>query len=111
MEILLIVGMFLTGFESKSLNLIIVDKNFKYLGLIQVYSRTNRTMGRRKSQGNVVYLLNLKSVTNQAIEPFASKEAIEEDEIRFIQAIRELMRIKNVLSCFIEFSFDDLSKP
>ena len=146
MDILLVVKIFLTGFDSKSLNTIFVDKNLKYHGLIQAYSRTNRTMGRKKFQGNVVCFRNLKPATGQAIELFANKEAIEEvilepyekfteqfneavdelneiaptvdsvnelqieeDELRFIQAFRELIRIKNVPSCFTEFSFDDLA--
>ncbi len=144
-DILLVVNMFLTGFDSKPLNTIYVDKNLKYHGLIQAYSRTNRTMGQKKSQGNVVCFRNLKPATDQAIELFANKDAIEdiilapyenyverfeaafanllavvptiesvddlvseEDEAKFIQAFREIMRIKNVLECFTEFSFDDL---
>ena len=144
-DILLVVNMFLTGFDSKYLNTIYVDKNLKYHGLVQAYSRTNRTLGQKKSQGNVVCFRNLKPATDQAIELFANKDAIEEiilqpyekyvewfadavaalqkiaptvdsvnelpdeeEEARFIQAFRELMRIKNVLSCFTEFSFDDL---
>ena len=145
-DILLVVNMFLTGFDSKALNTIYVDKNLKYHGLIQAYSRTNRIMGQRKSQGNVVCFRNLKPATDQAIELFANKDAIEEvilqpyedyvekfaeavdqllkiaptvdsvnellteeDEVQFIQAFRDLIRIKNVLSCFTEFSFDDLT--
>ena len=145
-DILLVVNMFLTGFDSKALNTIYVDKNLKYHGLIQAYSRTNRIMGQRKSQGNVVCFRNLKPATDQAIELFANKDAIEEvilqpyedyvekfakavdqllkiaptpdsvnellteeDEVKFIQAFRYLIRIKNVLSCFTEFSFEDLA--
>ena len=145
-DILLVVNMFLTGFDSRYLNTIYVDKNLKYHGLIQAYSRTNRILGQKKSQGNVVCFRNLKPATDQAIELFANKEAIEEiilqpyekyvekfteavtellkiaptvdsvneletekDEMKFIQAFRELMRIQNVLNCFTEFSFDDLA--
>ncbi|PCI44775.1 MAG: deoxyribonuclease HsdR [Alphaproteobacteria bacterium] len=144
-DILLVVNMFLTGFDSKPLNTIYVDKNLKYHGLIQAYSRTNRTMGQKKAQGNVVCFRNLKPATDQAIELFANKDAIEdiilapyedyvarfgeavkalevitptvesvddllteEDEAKFIQAFRELIRLKNVLDCFTEFSFDHL---
>jgi type I restriction enzyme R subunit len=144
-DILLVVNMFLTGFDSKALNTIYVDKNLKYHGLIQAYSRTNRIMGQKKSQGNVVCFRNLKPATDKAIELFANKNAIEdiilapyedytkrfaqavenlyaitptvesvdellteEDEAKFIQAFRELIRIKNVLECFTEFTFDDL---
>ncbi len=144
-DILLVVNMFLTGFDSKSLNTIYVDKNLKYHGLIQAYSRTNRIMGQKKSQGNVVCFRNLKPATDKAIELFANKDAIEdiilapyedyiqlfaeavkklqgitptiesvdellteEDEVKFIQAFREIVRLKNVLDCFTEFTFDDL---
>lgn len=144
-DILLVVNMFLTGFDSKPLNTIYVDKNLKYHGLLQAYSRTNRTMGQKKSQGNVVCFRNLKPATDQAIELFANKDALEdiilapyedyvkrfeeavtnlfavtptvasvdalsteEDEARFIQAFREVIRIKNVLDCFTQFRFEDL---
>lgn len=144
-DILLVVNMFLTGFDSPVLNTIYVDKNLKYHGLIQAYSRTNRIMGQKKSQGNVVCFRHLKSATDKAIELFANKDAIEdiilspyedyverfakavdelheitptiesvdellteEDEFRFIQAFREIIRLKNVLDCFTEFTFNDL---
>ncbi len=77
-DILLVVNMFLTGFDSKYLNTIYVDKNLKYHGLIQAFSRTNRILGTKKSQGNVVCFRNLKAATDQAIELFANREAIEE---------------------------------
>ncbi|MCL6284273.1 type I restriction endonuclease subunit R [Ruegeria sp. 2012CJ41-6] len=77
-DILLVVNMFLTGFDSKPLNTIYVDKNLKYHGLLQAYSRTNRTMGAKKSQGNVVVFRNLKPATDKAIELFANKDAQEE---------------------------------
>ena len=77
-DILLVVNMFLTGFDSKALNTIYVDKNLKYHGLIQAYSRTNRTLGQKKSQGNVVCFRNLKPATDQAIELFANKDAVED---------------------------------
>ena len=70
--------MFLTGFDSKPLNTIYVDKNLKHHGLVQAYSRTNRTMGTKKSQGNVVAFRNLKPATDKAIELFANKDAQEE---------------------------------
>ena len=53
-DILLVVNMFLTGFDSPPLNTLYVDKNLKYHGLIQAYSRTNRILGMKKSQGNIV---------------------------------------------------------
>ncbi|MNU48425.1 Type-1 restriction enzyme R protein [compost metagenome] len=145
-DILLVVNMFLTGFDSKFLNTLYVDKNLKYHGLIQAFSRTNRILNELKSQGNIVCFRNLKDATDKAIELFANisaKEEIilkpyedyvnqfnqafiqliqltptvnsvndlrnEEEEFKFIQFFRALMRLRNVLSTFTEFKFDDLS--
>ena len=77
-DILLVVNMFLTGFDSKPLNTIYVDKNLRYHGLIQAFSRTNRILDEVKSQGNVVCFRNLKAKTDEAITLFSNKEAIEE---------------------------------
>lgn len=74
-DILLVVNMFLTGFNSPPLNTLYVDKNLKYHGLIQAFSRTNRTMGEKKSQGNIVCFRNLKQATDDAIGLFSNKEA------------------------------------
>lgn len=77
-DILLVVNMFLTGFDSKSLNTIYVDKNLKYHGLIQAYSRTNRILNEVKSQGNVVCFRNLKQNTDDAIALFSNIESKDE---------------------------------
>ncbi|HMR17123.1 MAG TPA: type I restriction endonuclease subunit R, partial [Mariniflexile sp.] len=74
-DILLVVNMFLTGFDSPTLNTLYVDKNLKYHGLIQAYSRTNRIINEQKSQGNIVVFRNLKKATDQAITLFSNKEA------------------------------------
>ncbi|MDD3480504.1 MAG: type I restriction endonuclease subunit R [Paludibacteraceae bacterium] len=145
-DILLVVNMFLTGFDSPTLNTMYVDKNLKYHGLIQAYSRTNRILNEQKSQGNIVAFRNLKNRTDEAITLFSNKEAIEviimrpyedytvkfndayaelltitpttdsvndleseEDELKFIQAFRSLMRIKNILTAFADFKWDDLT--
>lgn len=76
-DILLVVNMFLTGFDSKKLNTIFVDKNLKYHGLIQAFSRTNRTLDETKSQGNIVCFRNLKKATDDAIALFSNKDAKE----------------------------------
>lgn len=76
-DILLVVNMFLTGFDSKPLNTLYVDKNLKYHGLIQAYSRTNRILGDKKSHGNVVCFRNLKKATDEAIALFSNKDAKE----------------------------------
>jgi len=144
-DLLLVVNMFLTGFDSHKLNTLYVDKNLKYHGLLQAYSRTNRTSDERKSQGNIVCFRNLKKATDDAIALFANKDAKEtiimdpyeeytkkfsiafadllkiaptvesvndlkdeNEELAFIQAFRELMRLKNILTTFADFTWDDL---
>lgn len=145
-DILLVVNMYLTGFDSPPLNTLYVDKNLKYHGLIQAYSRTNRILNEQKSQGNIVVFRNLKNATDEAITLFSNKEAIEviimkpyddyvkkfneafisllkitptvnsvnelqteNDELEFIKAFRELMRIKNILTAFADFKWQDLA--
>lgn len=76
-DILLVVNMYLTGFDVKKINTLYVDKNLKYHGLIQAYSRTNRTLGELKSQGNIVCFRNLKENTDDAIALFSNPEAKE----------------------------------
>ena len=71
-DVLLVVNMFLTGFDSKLLNTLYVDKNLKFHGLIQAYSRTNRIFGELKSQGNIVSFRNLKKQTDDAIRLFSN---------------------------------------
>ena len=76
-DILVVVNMFLTGFDSPTLNTMYVDKNLRYHGLIQAYSRTNRILNEQKSHGNIVAFRNLKNRTDEAITLFSNKEAIE----------------------------------
>lgn len=143
-DILLVVNMFLTGFDSKTLNTLYVDKNLRYHGLLQAYSRTNRILNETKSQGNIVVFRNLKKYTDQALELFANKNAREEvflepyetyiakfnevydslrelaatpadvnnlpdeeSEAKFVQMFRELLRLKNILVTFADFTFAD----
>ncbi|MCK4707394.1 MAG: type I restriction endonuclease subunit R, partial [Gammaproteobacteria bacterium] len=144
-DILLVVNMFLTGFDSPPLNTLYVDKNLKHHGLIQAYSRTNRILNEQKSQGNIVVFRNLKKATDVALTLFANKDAKEtvimppyeefvrlfnkaygkllaiapdlvsidelvdeEQELAFVQAFRELMRLRNILSTYVDFDFTDL---
>ena len=76
-DILLVVNMFLTGFDAKKVNTLYVDKNLKYHGLIQAFSRTNRIFNEVKSYGNVVCFRNLKKATDDAIRLFSNPEAKE----------------------------------
>ena len=147
-DILLVVNMFLTGFDSKTLNTLYVDKNLRFHGLVQAYSRTNRILNEVKSQGNIVVFRNLKARTDEAIALFSNvkaKEDIfvppyddyvkrfnevvkdllditptvksvkdlkdEEAEMQFVKIFRELMRLRNILESFSEFSDEDLSLP
>lgn len=71
LDILIVVDMFLTGFDSKKLNTLYVDRNLKYHGLIQAYSRTNRVEKETKPYGNIVCYRNLKDNTDRAIELFS----------------------------------------
>ncbi|MDV3805898.1 deoxyribonuclease HsdR [Elizabethkingia anophelis] len=77
-DILLVANMFLTGFDSKNINTLYVDKNLQYHGLIQAFSRTNRILDKNKTQGNIVCFRNLKDKTDEAIALFSNKEAIDE---------------------------------
>ena len=145
-DILLVVNMFLTGFDAKKLNTLYVDKNLRYHGLLQAFSRTNRILNEQKSQGNIVCFRNLKAATDEAITLFSNKDAIEEiimqpyedyvqmfdaayqklialtptiesvdelpsedEELEFVKAFRDLIRLKNILSCFSGFSFNSLA--
>lgn len=145
LDILLVVSMFLTGFDAKKVNTMYIDKNLKHHGVIQAYSRTNRILGEKKSHGNILCFRNLKKATDDAITLFSNKEAIEEiilppyqaiakafdealknllkivptyqsvddltsepEELAFIQAFRALMRAKNVLESYTDFSWEGL---
>ncbi|MRT92634.1 type I restriction endonuclease subunit R [Ancylomarina sp. 16SWW S1-10-2] len=77
LDIVIVVGMMLTGFDAKKVNTLYVDKNLKQHGLIQAFSRTNRILGEQKSQGNILCFRNLKQATDDAITLFSNKEAIE----------------------------------
>lgn len=145
-DILLVVNMFLTGFDIKKLNTLYVDKNLQYHGLIQAYSRTNRILGELKSQGNIVSFRNLKENTDRAVALFSDPDANEEifiepyehyiekfnegvqtlkaivaipndvnklisedDQLEFVKAFRNLIRLLNVSRSFTEFTFSDLN--
>ncbi|NVP17325.1 type I restriction endonuclease subunit R [Candidatus Gracilibacteria bacterium] len=144
-DILLVVNMFLTGFDSKTLNTLYVDKNLRYHGLVQAFSRTNRILNEQKSQGNIVCFRNLKQNVDDAIALFSNKDAkeiiliesfetyvkyfnnalekliliapsiesvdgliSEEEQFEFVKAFRDLLRLKNILETFVDFSFDKL---
>lgn len=145
-DILLVVNMFLTGFDAKKVNTLYVDKNLRHHGLIQAFSRTNRILGEVKSHGNIVCFRNLKEKTDDAIALFSDTSAkdiillepyevyvrkfneafskllsitptidsvdelmSEEGQLEFVQAFRDILRLKNVLTGFSEFKHEDLA--
>ena len=73
-DIVLVVNMFLTGFDSKPLNTLYVDRNLNYHGLVQAFSRTNRILDDTKPYGNIVCYRNLKKNTDEAICLFSQTE-------------------------------------
>lgn len=74
-DLLLVVNMFLTGFDATTLNTLWVDKNLRYHSLIQAFSRTNRILNSVKTFGNIVCFRDLEQETNDAIALFGDKEA------------------------------------
>ena len=74
-DILIVVNMFLTGFDATTLNTLWVDKNLRYHGLIQSYSRTNRILNSVKNAGNIVCFRNLEEQTNKALSLFGDADA------------------------------------
>jgi type I restriction enzyme R subunit len=76
-DLVLVVNMFLTGFDSPRLNTLCVDKNLRYHGLIQAYSRTNRLLNSDKPHGNIISFRNLKEATDKALTLFGDENAKE----------------------------------
>lgn len=75
-DLLIVVGMFLTGFDAPTLNTLFVDKNLRYHGLIQAFSRTNRILNKVKTFGNIVCFRNLENATKDAIKTFGDENSI-----------------------------------
>ena len=145
-DLLLVKDMFLTGFDSPSLNTLYVDKKMVYHGLLQAYSRTNRLNGKQKPHGNIVVFRPLQDETNKALRLFSDDAPLEEilmydydyykkqfnsqlerlyelvktvDEAQalisekekreFVLRFRDIIRTKNKLDNFTEFTFDDMN--
>ena len=152
LDVLIVVGMFLTGFDAKTLNTLWVDKNLKMHGLLQAYSRTNRILNSVKDCGNIICFRNLEEATNQALAIFSDKNASgmvfmksfkeyyetgytdekgrehkpyveliqmllndfpvekiptiidEEEKKRFVRLYSEILRLRNILEAFDEFT-------
>ncbi|GAA3871164.1 type I restriction endonuclease subunit R [Leifsonia kafniensis] len=74
-DLVIVVNMFLTGFDATTMNTLFVDKNLRSHGLIQAYSRTNRILNSVKTYGNIIAFRNLEDATNAALELFGNKDA------------------------------------
>ena len=153
-DLLIVVGMFLTGFDAKTLNTLWVDKNLKLHGLLQAYSRTNRILNSVKNCGNIVCFRNLEEATNKSLAIFGDENAaglvfmksfeeyysegyedekgnkhdsytelidrllqlypvesmaniIDEEKKRaFIRLMGEILRVRNILNAFDDFTED-----
>jgi len=145
-DLLMVINMFLTGFDSKKLNTLYVDKNLEYHGLLQAFSRTNRICNDRKSHGNIVCYRPLYDEVDEAIALFSDNAPIDEiftepyealvkifnkdleelyklvksaqdvyelesekQKIKFIEGFNKLIRTKNKMDTYSEFTFDDLN--
>jgi len=75
-DLIIVVGMFLTGFDAPTLNTLFVDKNLRYHGLIQAFSRTNRILNKTKAFGNIVCFRNLERATEDAIKTFGDENSV-----------------------------------
>lgn len=100
-DVLIVVNMFLTGFDSKVLNTLYVDKNLKYHDLIQAYSRTNRVEKETKPFGKIVNYRDLKQATDNALKLFSQTDdtdrvlmkSFDEYKAEFVDALAELKAI------------------
>ena len=84
-DITIVVDMLLTGFDSKYLNTLYVDKNLKYHGLIQAFSRTNRVLNDTKPYGNILDFRSQQDAVNQAIALFSGKNSEQAKEIWLVE--------------------------
>lgn len=106
LDIVIVVNMFLTGFDSKPLNTLYVDKNLKYHGLVQAFSRTNRVYDRTKPYGNVVCYRNLKKETDDAICLFSKTDTTDvvlmQDYNHYMELFKERLKALEEIAPTIE---------
>lgn len=92
-DLLIVVGMFLTGFDAPTLNTLFVDKNLRYHGLIQAFSRTNRILNKVKTFGNIVCFRDLEKATRDAIKTFGDENSVniilEKSYDEYIQGFKD----------------------
>lgn len=104
-DILIVVNMFLTGFDSKSLNTMYVDKNLQYHGLIQAFSRTNRVLDANKSHGNIVVFRDLKQKVDQAIKMFSLGDNSDVQDVVILRPYGEYLEEVNSQMRFLDSNF------
>jgi type I restriction enzyme R subunit len=104
-DLIIVVDMFLTGFDSKYLNTVYVDKNLKYHGLIQAFSRTNRVLNDTKPYGNILDFRQQQDAVNDAITLFAGEKTDRAKEIWLVDpapvVISKLEKAASILDKFM----------
>jgi type I restriction enzyme R subunit len=142
LDLVIVVNMFLTGFDATTLNTLWVDKNLRQHGLIQAYSRTNRILNSVKTYGNIVSFRDLEQATNDALSLFGNEDATgivllkpyadyyteyqrlvadlarkfplaesifgEVNQKAFIKLFGAILRLRNMLASFDEFSGNEI---
>ncbi len=102
LDVVIVVNMFLTGFDATTLNTLWADKNLRAHGLIQAYSRTNRILNSVKTYGNIVSFRNLEQETNDALALFGNKDAkgivLLKPYAEYYKEYRK--RIEELVACF-----------
>lgn len=110
-DIVIVVNMLLTGFDSKLLNTLYVDKNLKYHGLVQAFSRTNRVFDASKTYGNIVCYRNLKKETDEAICLFSQTDntdvVLMKDYSHYLNLFKEELESLKTVASTVE-SVDDI---
>ncbi|PID90880.1 MAG: DEAD/DEAH box helicase [Bacteroidetes bacterium] len=115
-DLLIVVGMFLTGFDAPTLNTLFVDKNLRYHGLMQAFSRTNRIYDKSKTFGNIVTFRNLEEATKAAIARFGEQGTrdvlLEKSYREYLEGFRDIISglecrgyievVKDLRECFPE---------
>jgi type I restriction enzyme R subunit len=145
LDLVIVVNMFLTGFDATTLNTLWVDKSLRAHGLIQAYSRTNRILNSVKTYGNIVSFRDLEQATNNALALFGNKDAKgivllkpygdyyaqyqklvgelvgcfplgevivgERAQKDFIRLFGAILRLRNILTAFDDFSGSEILSP
>ena len=106
LDLVLVVGMFLTGFDAKKLNTLYVDKNLEYHGLLQAFSRTNRVLNEKKRFGKIICFRDLKNNVDEAIKLFSNNEP---NEFIIRAPFAEVKNEFNILALKFKEKYPDVS--